>query len=262
MVVVALRRGIAGLLAVLVLAWCGWASGFRVGTRAGQSAWFVSLSVVLVAALAVYLGRSGHRFGWHIEPAPLSWPRPGQGGRGGAGRTLAGTAPWLALAVVVLAWEILGIDTGTHEPHLTISALSLAFRPMRAAIMAVWMGVGVCFAVARARASANPPHRQSRWGPGDASRAASAPGIALGAGRLVREFVPLLALFEGRSRAVGVAFWLGVVVCAAGVDLVARRSAGRIASFGELLCFISRPVAARIFLVVAWTYAGWHLFAH
>jgi hypothetical protein len=259
MVVVTLRRGLGGLLAVLVLAWCGWSSAFRAGTGAGRSAWLVSLSIVCVSACAISLGRTGHRFGWHVEPDSLPWPRPGWGG---AGRKLRAVGPWLALAVVVLAWEILGIDTGTHEPHLTLSALTLASRPVRAAALAMWVGVGVYFAVARARASAYPPRRHSRPGPEDASGAAIASGVALAAGRLGRGAVPLLGLLEGRSRAVGIAFWLSTVVCTVAIELVARRSAGRIANFEELLRLMSRPVTARIFLVAAWTYAGWHLFAH
>jgi hypothetical protein len=259
MVDVALRRGLAWLLGLLVLAWCGWASGFRPGTRAGQYAWLVSLFAVLAADLAIYLGSSGHRRGWRIEADQPPWPRPG---RGGPGPALAGTAPWLALAVVVLAWEILGLDTGPHEPHLTISALTLAFRPVRTATLAVWMGVGVDFAVAWARSPAGPTPSRPDSGQAGTSPVAGGAGIALVSGRLARHLVPPPALLEGRSRAVGVAFWIGVLVCAAGIDLMARRSEGRIATFEELLRFISRPVGVRVFLVLAWTYAGWHLFAH
>lgn len=254
----AVRRDLAGILLVLLLAWCGWASGFQAGTRAGLSAWLVSLAAVLVVALGMYASRNKPGSRWHVEPAPLSWPRPG---RGGTRRALAGTAPWLALAVAILAWEILGIDTGVHEPHLTLSALSLALRPVRAGALAVWMGVGVCFAVPRARVSVDQRRQRRRCGPEDPSRATGAPALALGAGP-VRHVVGLLALLEGRNRAVGVAFWLGVLAYTAGADLLARRSAGRVATFEELLSFISRPLPARVFLVVAWTYAGWHLFAH
>ena len=246
------------LLTVLGLAWCGWASAFRAGTRDGQWSWLVSLLLVLLAALAVRLGRSRHRLGGHVEAARPSWPGPETGG---TRRALAATAPWLVLGVIVLAWEILGIDTGRHEPHLTISALSLAFRPLRAAMLAVWMGVGVCFALARARSADGRANRRNRGGP-DSSRAAGAAGVALAAGRLAGRAGSVLALLEGRSRAVGVGFWVGVLLCAAGIELAARRSGGRIASFEDLLAFLSRPLAARIALVAAWTYAGWHLFAH
>jgi hypothetical protein len=259
MVSVTVRRGLALLLALGILAWCGWASGFRVGTRASQTVWGISLAAVLLAALAIYAGSRGYRFGWRVEPAPEPWPRPGQGGRR---RALAGTATWLALAVIVLAWEILGIATGPHEPHMTISALSLAFRPMRAFMLAVWMGVGVSFAGARARSPAIPIDRRGGDGRTGSPPAASAGGLALGSTHRLRHAAPLLALLEGRSRAVGVGFWIAVVVCAGGIDIVARRSAGRIANFEELLRFISHSVVVRLFLVVAWVYAGWHLFAH
>jgi hypothetical protein len=258
MTVVAARRELAGILLILLLVWCGWASGFRAGTRAGQWAWLVSLAAVLAVALGIYVGRSKQGSRWHIDPASVPWPRPGGGG---TRRALAGTAPWLALAVAILAWEIGGIDTGVHEPHLTLSALSLALRPVRAGALAVWMGVAVCFAVARTRASVHQQRQRRRGRPEDPSQATSASALALGGGP-DRHVVGLLALLEGRNRAVGVAFWLGVLAYTAGADFVARRSSGRIATFEELLGFISRPLSARVFLVVAWTYAGWHLFAH
>ena len=42
--------------------------------------------------------------------------------------------PWIALVLVVAAWEALGIDTGEKVPHLTISALALAYRGVRPAV--------------------------------------------------------------------------------------------------------------------------------
>jgi hypothetical protein len=46
------------------------------------------------------------------------------------------------------------------------------------------------------------------------------------------------------------------------IDLAARRSVGRVATAEEFVRLISRPTAANVVLVVAWAYAGWHLFAH
>jgi hypothetical protein len=46
------------------------------------------------------------------------------------------------------------------------------------------------------------------------------------------------------------------------VDLAARGSRGRLANAEEFVRLISGPTIAQILLVVAWTYAGWHLFAY
>ena len=75
-----------------------------------------------------------------FEPDRPPWPRPG---RGGAGPALRGVAPWLGLTLVVVAWEVLGIDTGPHQYHLTISALAQAYRPLNAALLLVWVLVGI-----------------------------------------------------------------------------------------------------------------------
>ena len=67
---------------------------------------------------------------------------------------LRGVAPWILLVVVALAWDVLGIDTGPHQYHLTISALAQAYRPLNAALLLTWMLAGVGYEAARARAPA------------------------------------------------------------------------------------------------------------
>jgi hypothetical protein len=61
--------------------------------------------------------------------------------------------------------------------------------------------------------------------------------------------------------AVGVAFWVAVPVAAVVLDQVARRSDGRMANAEETLRFISTATPVKILLVVAWAFAGYHLFA-
>ena len=69
------------------------------------------------------------------------------------------------LLAVALAWDVLGIDTGPHQYHLTISALAQAYRPLNAGLLLVWMLVGVGYQAARVRApSANPGDRVHRSG--------------------------------------------------------------------------------------------------
>ena len=89
---------------------------------------------------------------------------------GGSGPALRGVAPWLVLIVVLIAWEILGIDTGPHQYHLTISALAQAYRPLNAGLLLVWMLVGIGYEAARvrvpidsnlARPAQTQPHPQS-----------------------------------------------------------------------------------------------------
>lgn len=164
---------------------------------------------------------------------------------------------------MILAWEVLGLDTGTHQPHLTISALSQAYRALHAALLVVWILVGLGYGVARARA-ARPE------GPDTASASSfrrppdepphAGPPVACACASTSTPHAPALLL--GSSRAVGVAFWIAVIGAAAAVDLVARRSGGRMADGEELLGLVGSSRVGNAVAIVAWTYAGWHLFAH
>ena len=69
------------------------------------------------------------------------------------------------------------------------------------------------------------------------------------------------ALLLPKSRAVGVAFWVGPIVACGLVELAARRSRGRLADAEEFVRLISGPPVDNVLLIFAWTYAGWHLFA-
>ncbi len=169
---------------------------------------------------------------------------------------LAGISPWLGLALVVVVWEILGIDTGSSEPHLTISALAQAFRLLNAALLLVWMLAGFGYGVARARAPVlSPPAMR------DPSAAA---GAALVSGYPAGTHLPTvtLGLLLPANRAVGVGFWLGVVAIGVVIDFIARHSGGYLANAGELLRFVTSSMAGRVVLIAAWTFAGWHLFAY
>ncbi len=165
---------------------------------------------------------------------------------------LVGTAPWLALIMVAAAWDVLGIDTGTHEAHLTIERAGPGVpTPQRSAVVGVDVGGyrlrrgGAC-TLAKGGDATGPVARRRR---------AAALGIA---------FVPTAArpaLLLPSSRPVGVAFWLAVLVAGVVIDLVARRSKGRFATAEELVRFVSTSRVANVVLVVAWTFAGYHLFA-
>lgn len=244
-----------GALAALALCvWCGWASGLRHSTDAAFAAWVVSLLAVVAVDLLMWNGRHRRRPAIVLRPASQPWPRPG---KEGAGRTLAGTAPWWILLLVVVAWEALGIDTGPRVPHLTISALALAFRPLNAAVLAVWMLVGLGYGVARARSPVHPDPSE----PTQDGRLADLSGALVGPHPYLRPHGET-ALLLPANRAAGVWFWVGVILACVAFDLVARRTEGRLANAEEVLRLVSRTRPARVVLAVAWAYAGWHLFAH
>lgn len=241
------------LLTLGLCAWCGWASGLHHSTTPAFAAWSASLAAVVAIDLLMWFARRHRVVGSHLRPASESWPRPG---RGGAGRTFIGVSPWLALVLVVITWEVLGIDTA-HGAHLTISALAQSFRLLNAALLLVWLLVGLGYGAARARA---PVAKAS----GDAVQDLSPrtwsclPALAIH----MHHAAVLPAILLPNNRAIGVGFWVGVIVAFAIVDIAARRSRGRVANGEEFIRLISRPRVANILLVVAWTYAGWHLFAH
>lgn len=244
-----LRRGLVGLGAALVAGWSAVASAWPPGSRAGEVAFAVSVALVLAGAAALRRLVS-------TEAAAAGNERLASVGPRDEG-LLRWLGPWLVLGVVVAIWEALGIATGRHEPHLTLSALTLHYRSVRAGALAGWLWVGLCFGLARTATRA-----AASGVPDAAAPSGLAAGPVAAAGHLGRAPVAELALLEGRSRAVGVGFWLGVVVAAAVIELVARRSAGKLADFVALLAFVSRPFVPRVLEAAAWAYAGWHLFAH
>jgi hypothetical protein len=241
----------ATVFALTLCVWCGWVSGFHHSSTPALAMWSASLAGVGVIDLLFWRGRRGGRLGLHLPPARTRWPRPGQED---SGRAFVGLVPWLALTLVVLVWELLGIDTGPHQPHLTISALAQAFRPFNAALLLVWILVGLGYGAARARAPVG-------WASGETAHGAS-PGALSSAAVVGGHPATVVALLLPPSRAVGVAFWVGLIVACVLVEIAARRSRGRLADAEEFVRLISGPLVANALFVVAWTYAGWHLFAH
>lgn len=220
-----------------VCAWCGWVSGFHRRTAPALATWLVTLAAVVAVDVLLWQGRHGRRPGWRVEPVAEPWPPPGARGRHPA---LIGTVPWLALVLIGTAWDVLGLDSGPHQYHLTISALSQAYRPLNAATLLVWIVAGVGYGLARARAPLPHPPRATGANP----VLAAAPALLLPPD-------PLL----------GVGFWLGLFAAGVALDVVARRTRGRIAAAEQLLRFVTAPLAANVVLVLAWAYAGYHLFA-
>jgi hypothetical protein len=231
----------------LLCAWCGWVSGFHTDSAAAVATWLVSVAVVICINLTLW-SRSNHPEG---QASRLSlaepWPRPGNGG---AVRALYGLSPWLILIALATVWDVLGIDTGPRQAHLTISALAQAFRPVNAALLLVWMFVGFGYGAARARA----PRTTAPRGPA---------GPHAMAGFLVplRGRAPVPSLLLPSSRPVGLFFWGAVLVVGLVVDQAARQSSGTFASSGDLVRFTTSALPLRVVLVVAWLFAGYHLFA-
>jgi hypothetical protein len=252
------RQGLVlGGAAVALCAWCGWASVYHRSTGPAETTWAFSLAAVLAVDLALWRGRRRMRLGWRLQPVAEPWPRPGRGGRWLA---LRGLAPWIILFAVALAWDVLGLDTGPHEYHLTISALAQAYRPLNAALLLVWMLVGIGYAAARARTPIGTEGIPASPIKADPER--PAPGTALGAGVVTLGGHPVVpGLLLPSSPAAGVAFWIAVPIAALLVDLAARRSHGRVARAEELARFVSTPLAANVALIAVWVFAGYHLFA-
>jgi hypothetical protein len=162
----------------------------------------------------------------------------------------------LGLGLVIVAWELLGINTSPREPHLTITSLAQDYRSLNAALLLVWILVGIGYGAARARMPVDQP-------PGGAGRGASGTAVSNVTGlTLIGHPASVTALLLPHSRVAGVAFWLAAVVAGVLVDVAARRSRGRLATAEELARLISRPRSAHILIVAGWTFAGWHLFAH
>jgi hypothetical protein len=245
--------------AVALCAWCGWVSGFHRTSDAAEITWGVSLAAVVVVDAALWRGSHGKRLGWRVPRARNPWPR---GGHGGSRLALQGVGPWLVLFLVALAWDVLGIDTGPHQYHLTISALAQAYRPLNAALLLVWMLVGVGYEAARVRASAQVRPAPSQLAPeAERNDPPSAQGVlamcVLGPG--THSSPPALLLPS--SPPVGIAFWIAVPVAAIVIDLVARRTNGTVATAEEFVRFISTSKVADVLLIAAWLFAGYHLFA-
>ena len=244
-----------GTAALALCAWCGWASGYHRTTPGAEITWLVTAGAVVAFDLALWRRTRGGRAGVHLRPARDSWPRPG---RGGTGPALRGVAPWLGCIVVIVVWEVLGIDTGPHQYHLTISALAQAYRPLDAALLIVWVLIGAGYEAARLRAPVDGadewPHGHPPKTPDDGVAFAVAAG-SFGAHH------GTTALLLPQSPGAGVAFWVAVPVAAVLIDAAAKRSAGRRATAEEFVRFISTAWFANVALIAAWGFAGYHLFA-
>lgn len=274
----------------LLAAWCGWASAFHTGTWDARITWWISTSTVLgawVLVRAVHVGATQeHRPG---VPATGAVDHGGRHLSPGSTKTpplLGAVWPWIVLTMVVVVWEALGIATGPHQPHLTISALSQAFRPIHAALLATWMVVGLLWVVVTGRGSrrfagGEPHQRRLARGTGQSAQAPDrgnghrrqALGIAtLGAVRTGPRLAAsrelsgggsiALGVLLGSSRAVGVGFWLGVVGAACAIDAIARFGPGTYCTFTGLLRMLWVQPVVRTVVVIAWLGAGWHLFSH
>jgi hypothetical protein len=250
------RHRVARGVAVLALgAWCGWVSGFHRTTVAAEITWLITVSAAVAFDLALWRGTRRGRGTFHLQLERDPWPRPG---RGGTGPALRGVAPWLALIVALVAWEVLGIDTGPHQYHLTISALAQAYRPLNAALLLAWILAGLGYEVARVR---TPAGTAAAGIDGRAPEAPGQPGaFAMAAGSLgIHHGLPALLLPQNPTA--GVAFWVAVSIAACLIDVAARRSNGRHATAEEFVRFVSAAPLANLALIAAWGFAGYHLFA-
>ncbi len=123
------RRHVVNVIALVasalaLCAWCGWLSGFHRSTFPARVTWPFSLAAVVVVDVLLWQGRRGHSPGLRLKPVDDPWPRPG---RGGGRPAFKGLLPWLVFTLVILTWEILGIDTPKDRYHLTIERAEPGF---------------------------------------------------------------------------------------------------------------------------------------
>ena len=160
--------------------------------------------------------------------------------------------------MVVVVWEVLGIDSGPHQYHLTISALAQAYRPLNAALLLIWVLIGVGYGAARARRPLEDGDAARRGNP--TGNADNREAFAVAAGSAGVHHGPT-ALLLPQSPAAGVAFWVAVPIVAVLIDAMGRRSKGRRSTAEELVRFLSTAWPANLALIAAWAFAGYHLFA-
>jgi hypothetical protein len=243
-----------GTTALALCAWCGWASGFHRTTTGAQVTWLVTAGAITAFDIALWRRAGAGRAGPCLRPASDPWPRPG---RGGTRQALRGVAPWLVFVVVIVAWEVLGIDTGGRQYHLTISALAQAYRPLNAALLLIWVLVGLGYEAARLRA---PLDGSNGWRPAEPPKTGGGSAFAMAVGS-TRANHGTTGLLLPQKPGIGVAFWVAVPVVAVLIDTAARHSAGRRATAEEFVRFVSTAWPANLALIAAWGFAGYHLFA-
>ena len=119
--------------------------------------------------------------------------------------------------------------------------------------------VGIGYGAARVRAPALTMGARVEGGDPHAPETTRERTLAAAMGSLGHHGAPALLLPS--SPPVGVAFWVAVPLVAVLIDMAARRSDGRRANAEEFVRFISTSRLAHVALVVAWGFAGYHLFA-
>jgi hypothetical protein len=242
-------RARVALLIVAVSAWCGWVSGFHRSTDPALATWCVSF--VSVVGIDRLLDRGRRGLGVSLRPRiTASTPRPPVAVD--PRPSLLAISPWLFLIASIVVWEVLGIDTGPHAAHLTISALAQAFRAINAALLFVWIFVGIGYGVMRART----PFDDGSVRYHDATTPLAVTGLTS------THQSSIHGLLLPDNRAAGVSFWVGWVAACVLADVSARLSRGSLATAEDFLRLISRPRPVRIVLIAAWAFAGWHLFAY
>ena len=169
---------------------------------------------------------------WQKRWAPGSAPASRPTSRGPGMVAAAADRPFEAWrrgwrwSAAALAWDVLGIDSGPHQYHLTISALAQAYRPLNAALLLVWILVGIGYEAARVRApfddTGTPRDGGGPQGPEYRGTFVAALG-PLGAQH------GSSALLLPQSPPVGIVFWVAVPVVAVLIDaaLVVRTAARR-----------------------------------
>jgi hypothetical protein len=134
-------------IVIVAMAYAGFASAYHRSTWPARFTYAFPALIFLVLLVTVPRQRRQQAAAWFFcgtrggrEP---HWPSPALSKR----ELLITVAPWIAIFVIVVTWEILALLTPPHQNHLTISALSQAYRPFHALLFLVWLSSGAGYLV-------------------------------------------------------------------------------------------------------------------
>jgi hypothetical protein len=125
---------VAAVVAGLVYAWI--AAGFRAFTATENVMVAVPIAIVLVLA-------ASHGSDRHATESVAVLDPPQRG-----------AVVWVALLVVLVAWELLALFSSPREDHPTLSSVAdtiMSVHIGRAAMVAVWLAAGAGLAMAGSR---------------------------------------------------------------------------------------------------------------
>jgi hypothetical protein len=141
------RYRLPGAVVAAVIALAVVDSGTSLGTWQARATYAGTAVAVVVVASAVRRSRR------------LTGSAPGAAGRPTGARDPAGgrgLALWLGVVGVAATWDVLALLTPPDRHHLTLSALTLAYRAFHVIVFTCWVAVGGVLVAAPLRQRSDP----------------------------------------------------------------------------------------------------------